>query len=84
MSRNNSRCGPTSGNRSKPDSHLVDARIAVKKSSGGEPIGGRSWSEHRNKPGDGTVARGNVVFGSAADAALVGLGDNFEFGIQTS
>jgi len=47
-------------------------------------LAGRSWSEHRNKPGDGTVARGNVVFGSAADAALVGLGDNFEFGIQTS
>ena len=32
----------------------------------------------------GTVARGNVVFGSAADVVLVGLGDNVEFGIHAS
>jgi len=30
------------------------------------------------------VARGNVVFGSAADVVLVGLGDNVEFGMHAS
>ena len=44
MSRNDSRTALTSGNRLKPspvnspNSHLVDAPIPVKKSSGGEPL----------------------------------------------
>ena len=30
------------------------------------------------------IARGNVVFGSAADVVLVRLGDNVEFGMHAS